>query len=84
MPQGAASLKGVSFEQDDPIWIANPDEGGRSAGTFLAAGEPADAEIDPALGVARDIAWVRYDDGARAGDIAKVFYRELTARKNTL
>lgn len=49
------------------IWVRDPDREGRLAAIFVAPGEPGEAEVDPAVGVARDIAWITYEEGDCAG-----------------
>lgn len=72
----------MSFQPDDPIWVPDPDREGRLAAIFVAPGEPGEAEVDPALDVARDIAWITYEEGDCAGETAKLFYREISLRES--
>lgn len=67
------------FAPNDPIWILN-DGGGQTKATFLRAGEPAEAEIDPKLAIKRDVAWVQYEEGEQQDDVSRVFYRQINAR----
>jgi hypothetical protein len=71
----------MGYNPNDPIWVPNPDGEGRLAATFVAPGDQAEAEIDPTLGVRRDVAWITYEDGEREGTTAKYFYRELAPRE---
>jgi hypothetical protein len=63
---------------DESIWVPDPDGSGRVPAVFLEPGEPTEGiEVD---GRRRDVAWVLYEEGDRAGTTGMVLYSEIGPR----
>ena len=68
----------AAVEEKAKVWAPHPDGDGKIRATFLeiAVGQP--IEVD---GIARDSAWISYDEGELEGTTARVPYQSLRRRE---